>query len=1607
MKILIVSPYALYNPHFDTELEIAENHLQKNDSVTIVGCNSHLQACDANANHNLHNCLVCISRRTEGIKLLSKEIDVKPIYYLSQDNITEVNNFIEQIPDNLESLKIFKIDNFDIGYSVLSSLNYIYKIAEFDFSEYKSLIHNLCVSALMVYRSIQNYLFLEHYDRVYTFNGRMSILRAVLRACQSKNVNCFLHERGSTLNHYSLCENTLPHDIKYRHSKIVNQWNFSTLDIQEKEKIGAEFFVERSKGIMDSWTSFTDYQKENLLPDNWDDQKNNIVIYTSSEHEYASIGDIWKINIYESQFDGLQKIIESVKHKSNLHLYLRVHPLMKNFEYADRELREKFNILSSPNLTVIPAESEISTYALLKKASKIITFGSTVGIEAVYWGKPSILLGSSLYQDMGVTYNPNSHEELLILLEEDLQPKDKIASLMYGYYSKTFGIPFKHYQASGIFTGTFKGVNIVAKPFDLIGNIGITAENSNPTSRETTLNAQTQKNKENINQTLSVCMMVQNNEKTLEIALSSLDHVYDELIIVDGESTDKTIEIAKKYGAKIIHSPWSGNHSQQRNVYLKEINTDWVFVLDSDEFIDQKTLEFLQNLKVNCNQIDCDNFWIPRKWISHYNKNFYVSSSPHYPDWQRRILKYNQDISYSGQIHENISGLRDQGQALLDISVYHLDLLINSESQRAEKVKRYTEADSKSGMPHYYIPDLNNISLQKWNHQDLLPQTRELLDKIPVKCKICDSDSHYFAISKILQKYDVNYYQCSNCGFVQTEEPYWLNEAYSEAIAPSDVGLLYRNNMMANITAKLLFNYFDHEAKFLDYGGGYGVFVRLMRDQGFDFYWQDKYCQNLFATGFELKEKDKSELLLVTAFELFEHLTYPTQELEKMLKLAPNILFSTSLLPKDNPKPDQWWYYTPHEGQHIAIYTRKSLEILAEKYNLKLYTDGSSLHLLSTNKNLPENLFDLIKTNQVETSNKKSFLSSDFNQVVNNILAKDNQLNSNQLVNIPEVKSPIIIIDGVFFQLYKTGIARVWKSLLQQWVNTEFANHILVLDRANSAPHLSGIRYRQIPAYDYNNTEADRQMLQQICDEEGAELFISSYYTTPINTPSVFMAYDMIPEILGGDLNQPMWREKHQAINHASGFIAISENTAKDINKFFPHIPTEAITVAHCGVAQLFSPASEIEIQQFKHKYGINKPYFLLGGLGGYKNSILFFQAFSQLANKTGFDVVATGTNPQLPSEWRQFTTGCTFHGLQLTDEELRLAYSGAVALVYPSKYEGFGMPVIEAMACGCPVITTPNGSLPEAGGEAVIYVKDDDIEGMANALCDVQKPTLRRNLTQAGLQQAQKFSWATMAEIVKEALFNAISPQIKLTETNYLIFPDWQSDEELSEELYYLIANLATNPPLPLGEGLGVRATGDGIITLIIDTTGITEEDANLILSAIAMNLMLEEELDLENSLDFALISNLNQQQWSGLLTQITAKINLKNENKTIINELEIDDLITIDGSGNNYVIFPDWSANQEQLAEEIGQVLANLVQEENATLLVNLGNADQEEVGLFFSEIAMNLMLVEGIELPETVQISFVNFNDNQWASLGRLIKEKISMNSENIPDNLFTES
>ncbi len=206
-------------------------------------------------------------------------------------------------------------------------------------------------------------------------------------------------------------------------------------------------------------------------------------------------------------------------------------------------------------------------------------------------------------------------------------------------------------------------------------------------------------------------------------------------------------------------------------------------------------------------------------------------------------------------------------------------------------------------------------------------------------CKICNQKSKFIFNGKVLNKYDIKYYHCSNCGFLQTEEPYWLDEAYAESINVSDTGYMQRNLNLSKKLTILLALLFQRDVKFLDYAGGYGVFVRLMRDIGFNFYWDDKFTTNLFSRGFEYKQNETYEAL--TTFESFEHFVNPVEEIENLLSISKTIVFSTELLQKKIPDPEEWWYYGLEHGQHISFYSFETFEFIAKKYSLNYYNLGS------------------------------------------------------------------------------------------------------------------------------------------------------------------------------------------------------------------------------------------------------------------------------------------------------------------------------------------------------------------------------------------------------------------------------------------------------------------------------------------------------------------------------------------------------------------------------------------------------------------------------------------------------------------------------------------
>lgn len=405
-------------------------------------------------------------------------------------------------------------------------------------------------------------------------------------------------------------------------------------------------------------------------------------------------------------------------------------------------------------------------------------------------------------------------------------------------------------------------------------------------------------------------------------------------------------------------------------------------------------------------------------------------------------------------------------------------------------------------------------------------------------------------------------------------------------------------------------------------------------------------------------------------------------------------------------------------------------------------------------------------------------------------------------INNHTIKDKFIVVDAVFFQINQTGIARVWQTLLTQWSQSSFAKNFVVIDRGNTAPKIDGITYVSLDLYDYRDTALDSERLQVVCDRLQADLFISTYYTTPLRTPSILPIYDMVPEVIGLDLSESCWQEKHYAILSANRYLTISQNTAADLIRFYPHITKEQVDVVYLGVDSIFKSSADQQKLSIQRELGIKLPYFVVVGsrmsLKGYKNAILFFKALQKWQRTQEFAVVCVGGESSLEPELAVLVPDLNVHLVKLDDRQLAVIYSGAIALIYPSLYEGFGLPIIEAMACGCPVITCRNSSIPEVAGEAAIYVDEYDETEMIEALNQVLIPEVRQRLIAAGYAQAQKFSWQKTAQQIETIFTQFIIKQKQDNRPNSATSLLWQElrlEQKSLEEIQHLLGSYQSNP--------------------------------------------------------------------------------------------------------------------------------------------------------------------------------------------------------------------
>jgi glycosyltransferase involved in cell wall biosynthesis len=265
--------------------------------------------------------------------------------------------------------------------------------------------------------------------------------------------------------------------------------------------------------------------------------------------------------------------------------------------------------------------------------------------------------------------------------------------------------------------------------------------------------------------------------------------------------------------------------------------------------------------------------------------------------------------------------------------------------------------------------------------------------------------------------------------------------------------------------------------------------------------------------------------------------------------------------------------------------------------------------------------------------------------------------------------------------------------------------------------------------------------------------FVAPPTSAPMMTTIHDLSYLIVPEYAHPDLRKYLERAVPRTLKRANRVIAVSETTRRDIIERY-RIEPERVTTIYNGVDHWFRAPDEATVERALQQFGIRRPYFIMvGTVEPRKNHLAALRAFSALyERRRDVSLVIVG-NPgwlsePIVGEIEKASKSMPVRYLRFVDDTwIPALYGGSIGLLAPSWYEGFGLPVLEAMACGAAVITSDRGALPEVAGEAALVVPPGDTDGLVQSMSSLLTDAGRReDLIRRGMARAAEFTWERAA---------------------------------------------------------------------------------------------------------------------------------------------------------------------------------------------------------------------------------------------------------------------
>lgn len=353
-----------------------------------------------------------------------------------------------------------------------------------------------------------------------------------------------------------------------------------------------------------------------------------------------------------------------------------------------------------------------------------------------------------------------------------------------------------------------------------------------------------------------------------------------------------------------------------------------------------------------------------------------------------------------------------------------------------------------------------------------------------------------------------------------------------------------------------------------------------------------------------------------------------------------------------------------------------------------------------------------------------------------------------------------ICLDNIVFSLQKTGgVSIVWYELLKRLLQSEYGDELSFIEYDNAGGNIFrqklSLSSSDVMMRDSHLLSFQRYLNPRVCNNERF-LFHSSYYRTCPNPHAVNITtvHDFTYEYYVKGLKKQVhvW-QKHNAIRHSDYIICVSQNTKKDLLELLPDVDEKKVTVIYNGVSEEYrhlDSYDETLLPYEKHTYAI-----FVGSRASYKNFPLCVSALKNIDLK--LVIVGNELSEQEKQMLEENVKGRYYYAGRITNERLNLFYNGAYCLMYPSAYEGFGIPVVEAQRTGCPIIAMNSSSIPEVMGDTSFLLNEctkEEIQNRLQQLCDKK---FREKLISKGKEKARLFTWDAMFDAVKKLYDNAL----------------------------------------------------------------------------------------------------------------------------------------------------------------------------------------------------------------------------------------------------------